>query len=277
MKFKSFLFLALLLVTVGLMVNACSSPKSPTNPGNNSPTDTPTITNTPVNTGTSTATGTPSKTFTATATATITSTPTLTATATSTLSPTITYTPTNTPSPTSTQTPTSTPTVTPTPTITDTPTITSTPSNTGTPTQTLTPTNTVQYSPTDTPTPTATWMGVPFYYTATGITGSVNVWWDCTCSNNVTDIYFPPLMNDPNLNDNDGLPGPSVTLPFTTATYYLVSPTTSDQLFIYSPVYGPPGVTLTIYYNGAPVTTFTGNTTTLPDTSEFSVTYNPPD
>jgi hypothetical protein len=131
------------------------------------PTSTPTVTNTPTNSPTSTATTTNTPTFTNTPTDTATETPTETATNTPTPTnsptetPTLTNTPTNTPTMTNTptDTPSSTPTVTNTPTntATETPTETATDTPTETATNTPTPTN----SPTETPTATNTSTNTP--------------------------------------------------------------------------------------------------------------------
>jgi hypothetical protein len=126
-----------------------------------SPTATPTLTETAAPTETSTPTSTPTETGTPTLTYTPTSTPTDTATPTLTSTPTLTFTPTETGTPTLTPTSTSTPTDTTTPTQTFTPTFTSTPTETGTPT--LTPTSTSTPTETGTPTLTATPTFTPTY------------------------------------------------------------------------------------------------------------------
>jgi len=125
--------------------------------GNNTGSDTVTVTPVPTPTPTATPTDTPTATATPTDTPTPTNTPTdtPTATATPTDTPTSTATPTDTP----TQTPTSTSTPTDTPTATVTPSL--TPSNTPTPTDTPTQTPTSTASPTDAPTSTSTPTDTP--------------------------------------------------------------------------------------------------------------------
>lgn len=138
---------------------------TPTHTFTSTATSTPTITLTPTATNTSTVTptvtasSTATATYTATYTATITPTPTITNTATITPTATITNTATLTPTVTQTFTASPTPTITNTPTVTPTATITPTPTNTGTATQT--PTATATFTATHTATATGTTTSTP--------------------------------------------------------------------------------------------------------------------
>ncbi len=187
------LFLVLVLVVIGAIINACGG-KSPTAPVATATPVPPTATDTPCGypgntctstfTSTVTNTATVTDTLTSTNTATLTNSPTLTFTATLSNTPTATNSPTNTSTPTNTATLTNSPTITFTPTLSDTPTqtysptITFTPTVTPTVTDSFTPTNSATnsntYTPTNSPTVTPTGIVITGNVSYTGSQGTVS-------------------------------------------------------------------------------------------------------